>query len=406
MFILAPTAAHRSWQTSTGANTTYRIGMAMAGLGLTSLLLGQSVQTKCEEAGSVDIKLATYNVLSPPLGRPSQFPSCKPADCKAKNRLPKIMKRLEAAAADKTVIALQEVDLEWAGTLHAFFAERDYCAVFAQYGKPFNGYMGVMVAWPRQTYETLDVNISRISDTAPKGTWPKRKKDAPQMYGTFTKHELRDVLGFYPDEISPAGFDEWKVAQERMNEAIFVRLRRRGGDGKSFVVSTYHMPCLFGSAQKVRVMNIHVQLLLAKLSSFAKGDPAVLMGDFNIKPMDAAYSLIASGGEFDKAVLLCPDEFTGLCDRLSPGPVMTGGMASAYREFHGAEPLFTNFALNPGQREPFCECLDYIWLTPGAFAVTACPALPKSQAEVTGSFPNSEEPSDHLPLHASVRLKA
>ena len=31
---------------------------------------------------------------------------------------------------------LQEVDLEWAGNLHAFFAERGYAVVFAQYGAP------------------------------------------------------------------------------------------------------------------------------------------------------------------------------------------------------------------------------------------------------------------------------
>ena len=42
-----------------------------------------------------------------------------------------------------------EVDLEWAGRMHVFFSERDYTVVFAQYGKPFNGYMGVMLAWPR-----------------------------------------------------------------------------------------------------------------------------------------------------------------------------------------------------------------------------------------------------------------
>lgn len=388
-----------------GDGSNYPVGSVMAGLGLTSLLLGVPAQTKCEEAGNTDIKLATYNVLSPPLGRPSQFPSCQVADCDPENRLPKIMTRLEVAAAENTVIALQEVDLEWAGKLHAFFAERDYCVVFGQYGSAFSNYMGVMIAWPRQTYETLSVDISRISDTAPKGTWPKAKKNTPQMYGTFTKDELRDVLGFYPPAVSPASFDEWKNSQERKNEAIFVRLRRRGADGRSFVVSTYHMPCLFGSAPKVRVMNIHVYLLLAKLGAFANGDPAVLMGDFNIKPADAAYGLIAHGGELQKAAGLCPDEFTGLGDRLPSGPALPGGLESAYRVFHGAEPLFTNFAMNPGHSEPFCECLDYIWLTPGAFAVTECPSLPKSQVEVAGSFPNSQEPSDHLPLHASIKLK-
>lgn len=375
----------------------------MAGLGCISVLFAHPTQTNCEEGSQTDVKLITYNVLSPPLSRSSHFPSCQPADCDPENRWPKVLKRLESSVAENSVIALQEVDLEWAGKLHAFFAERDYCVVFGQYGKPFNGYMGVMIAWPRQTYEALDVNISRISDTALAGTWPKPARQRPQSYGTFTRSELRDVLGSYPPE-PPEVFDEWKVAQSRMNEAVFVKLRPRVAGGKDFVVATYHMPCLFGSGPKVRVMNIHVCLLLAKLRAFAGGDPTVLMGDFNIKPGDAAYGLIASGGELQRAAHLCPEEFVGLADRLPGGAAMPGGMESAYRVFHGGEPLFTNLAQTQGQSEPFCETLDYIWLTPGAFAVAECPSLPRSQEEVRGPFPNGEEPSDHLPLRATLRF--
>ena len=252
---------------------------------------------------------------------------------------------------DGKVIALQEVDLSWAGKLHVYFAERDYCVVFAQYGSSFSGYMGVMMAWPRRAYEALDVDISRISDTAPKKTWPPEAKEF--TYGTSTKGELKSILGTYPPDLR--SFSEWDVARERKNEAVFVRLRPRRAGSKSFVVSTYHMPCLFGSPEKVRVMNIHVRLLLDKLHAFASGDPAVLMGDFNIKPGDAAYSLIACGGELSKAAPISPEEFTGLSQRLPSGPAVPGGLESAYQTFHGREPLFTNF---PSSQEMFCETLD------------------------------------------------
>lgn len=38
--------------------------------------------------------------------------------------------------------------MDWAGELHAFFAAEGYQFVTALYGRHFNGYMGVGLAWP------------------------------------------------------------------------------------------------------------------------------------------------------------------------------------------------------------------------------------------------------------------
>lgn len=382
-------------------------GFGLAALSAATLFGFQSAWTKCEESTAKvpkpEVKLVTYNILSPPLGRASYYSNSRPEDCDPKSRLPKVLKRMEEATAAGRVIALQEVDLGWAGKLHAFFAERDYCVVFGQYGSSFSGYMGVMLAWPRHAYEVIDVEISRISDTAPKEMWPKDKLDIPSHFGMLSRHELQSVIGCYPPEFE-AHFDEWKVARGCMNEAVFVKLCPRGLPTQSFVVSTYHMPCLFGSAAKVRVMNIHLHLLMGELRKFAKGHPAVLMGDFNIKPDDSAYRLACSGGDLNALAATWPEEIKGLVGRLPDGQVFPGGLQSAYQVFHGKEPLFTNFAQTSGQSEPFCETLDYIWFTPGRFAVTACPALPQSKAEVDGPFPSKVEPSDHIPLLATLQL--
>merc|ERR1719195_351811 len=146
-----------------------------------------------------------------------------------------------------------------------------------------------MLAWPRALYETVDVEISRISETAPQGTYPKAERSSrnPNLapFGMLTYNGLKEVLGCPPPESKnrKENFD-WNTAKDRGNEGIFVRLHPRGQPQlPSFCVSVYHMPCLFGPPEKVRVVNIHTYLLLKRLKDFAGNDPAVLMGDFNFK---------------------------------------------------------------------------------------------------------------------------
>ena len=52
-------------------------------------------------------------------------------------------------------------------------------------------------------------------------------------------------------------------------------------DSKPFVVGTYHMPCAF---RVPAIMTIHCALSTQHLQKFAKDDPYLLVGDFNIKP--------------------------------------------------------------------------------------------------------------------------
>jgi len=394
-------------------------GAAAFGLSVAAFLAlkAPSPLVVCEDVASIN--LVTYNVLAPNLGRHSHYPTCKAEDCDPQKRLPKILGRLEEYVASGTIIALQEIDLEYAGKMHVFFAERGYTVVFGQYGKQFNGYMGIMIAWPTRQYETVDVEISRVSDTAPAGTWPKATPQAASHpHGMFTRHGMKQILGCNPPSFDEAADDfEWKLAKDRMNEALFVRLRPRDDPRQSFVVSSYHMPCLFGSAPKVRVVNIHTYLLLKRLHDFSKGDPAILMGDFNFQPDTSPYCMCTSGGSYDLVQATgsvskemrghhsVADEVQGLESRLPTGQALPGGLASAYRAFYGEEPLFTNYAQSLGQKEPFCETLDYIWYTPGHFDVVHCPALPKARAEVDGPFPSASEPSDHLPLRATLRKR-
>ena len=63
-----------------------------------------------------------------------------------------MVKRGHPANSDARVMAYQsnswqEVDLEWAGKLHSFFAEKGYAAVFAQYGKSTQGSFVKTIEW-------------------------------------------------------------------------------------------------------------------------------------------------------------------------------------------------------------------------------------------------------------------
>lgn len=61
---------------------------------------------------------------------------------------------------------------------------------------------------------------------------------------------------------------------------------------KEFVVSTYHMPCMF---YVPNVMMIHCALYAQQCHRYAAGAPYVVTGDFNVKPDSDMYEMLTSG---------------------------------------------------------------------------------------------------------------
>jgi hypothetical protein len=99
-------------------------------------------------------------------------------DLVAATRLRRLLARLEreldlGAAGTGTVnyphprplFALQEVSMAWSGPLHCFFASRGYQFVVARYGKRFDGYMGVGLAYPGDGFEALEVEVQNVADS-------------------------------------------------------------------------------------------------------------------------------------------------------------------------------------------------------------------------------------------------
>lgn len=96
------------------------------------------------------LRVVSYNVLSSHLASPTHYTSLNPDHLDSKTRLNVILNKLDNEIISKndnnnkceTIIALQEVSYDWAGSLHTFFANRGYHLITGLYGKSFNGYMG------------------------------------------------------------------------------------------------------------------------------------------------------------------------------------------------------------------------------------------------------------------------
>lgn len=112
-------------------------------------------------APPLQLRVASYNVLSSHLARPDHFTTLNPDHLQASNRLPVVMEKLQEEMNQQSILCLQEVSQDWAGSLHAHFANNGYYLVTGLYGGYFNGYMGVGIAIPTANYTVLDVDISR-----------------------------------------------------------------------------------------------------------------------------------------------------------------------------------------------------------------------------------------------------
>ena len=332
-------------------------------------------------------KVVSYNVLSSHLCEPSHFRSCAPEHLDPVQRLEKVKAKVRGEMAEGALISLQEVSMTWAGPLHAMFQQQGWHFVCNLYGGKHSNYMGVGIAVPPE-YEVLESSIARLSDTK---RWPR--PPPPGFLGRLKGAVAGPAVGLWRRATGrKAPTDPMEYSQRRYNSVVFLRLRCRRTGGV-FCLATYHMPCAFWSPP---VMVIHVAMLLQHVQRLAAGDECILCGDFNIQPGDAAYNLITRGTLSEEQSAYPPIPAWD-----SWRPSVEYAMKSAYKDFLGREPDFTNYAQT--REDPvFIETLDYIFCSPG-FRAVEVRDLPQ-RGEVAGPLPNAEEPSDHIMLGATLEL--
>jgi len=348
------------------------------------------------------IKVTTYNVLSSSLARSDYFTFCNPKWLSSTYRLKKLKEKMDLEVSKKSIICLQEVSMVWAGALHGYFASRGYQFITGLYGGKFNGYMGVAVAVPLSEYDILDADITRIADTKTVARKDKKKGNIFSMIKNIffwpVVRFLRSLGIVKEREKLP-----WDVSLDRFNQMVSVRLQPKdkdvGASKNAFVVGTYHMPCIFRTPQ---VMMIHCALSAQHIHKYAAGSPYVYCGDFNIKPDSPMYSMLTQG-KVDESI---PEYPTKLDDEDSWKPDVVP-LKSAYKEFLGKEPEYTNNA-HIKNEEPFIETLDYIFTSSEhpwkVQEVEPLDVKHPAKASVTEPLPSENEPSDHILLSSTFTL--
>lgn len=333
------------------------------------------------------MRVVSYNVLSSHLAEPSHYPTYPEEHLAASNRLPVVLKKLEKELNEcpETVLCLQEVSYDWMGALHAFLAKNKYHVVAANYGKPFNGYMGVCLAWNTDCFDVESVDITRLSET---GEWPPRDPE-PNLFKRLVTSALS------PFGLVDTTEDPWNMAERRHNAMITAVLRQKSSQ-RLFAISNYHMPCAFYAP---KVMTLHADLAVRHVEQCSEHTcPYILAGDFNFKPHESVYQLVTTG-QMDTNDPYHPEPKNEVEWKPSAQP-----LRSAYAVVNGKEPDFTNYAQSRNDDEPFCETLDYIFVSP-TVNVTSVRPIPHRD-DVQGPFPNLDvdEPSDHVLIAADVQL--
>ena len=358
-----------------------------------------------------------------------------------------------------TIFALQEICYPLTSALHTFFAQHDYTFITGLYGKKFNGYMGVGVAYPNEYFDTVNVDICRLSDERVDG-WPRvEEEDVDTVGGKKRKQGLvqhfRKVINqlvrnkFVKQLTTPFSnnnnkngdkektIDPWEMSENRFNVLVSVALRHRHNtnnskesDDGTFLISNYHMPCAFYAPP---VMNIHAEMVARRVQTLASNlyttlhhqndgtnkitdgggietIPYILAGDFNIMPNSSHYQLLTTGILDENDSTFPPPKYD------MKWTVQSYAMDSAYAmmssssgggggndndnkeggEGGGGEPEFTNYAHIQDQEDPFIGTLDYIFLSKKEKTTTTTDAATTARSSTIGKGKKDDDNDDNV----------
>ena len=234
-------------------------------------------------------RFVTYNLLAPLLSEPGWYLHCKPSDCDGETRFARILAKLEDEIEAGSIIALQEVCMPWSGRLAAFFLERGYYYCAELYGRNFNGFMGVALAFPMQRYELTLADTFHPGESASIATTNRRgdKRSSRHADGSCPTGFLPGLLWFLAvlslsqlwlplltavlvwlearchcrlpcrGAVKEEKKDPFEYSRKRSNAMVSFQLRSKLDAGSEFLVGTYHMPCVYWDPA---IMSVHAQV--------------------------------------------------------------------------------------------------------------------------------------------------
>lgn len=323
------------------------------------------------------IRLTTYNILSTEYAEPSFYHKCNPVHLETSYRWGKLMEKLINEIKYEAIICLQEVSLNWSSLLYPFFNENNYYVIFDPYGKMKSNFMGLMIAIPTK-YKLKQTKFICIGN------------------------ELGKITTSLTTSISLT--DYWNIAINRDNRLMFIKLEI---NKKIFCVANYHMPCVQDTDV---VIGAHAALIIQYCEQLSDGSPFIITGDFNIKPDNQIYKKMCytyddnDNNDNKKQQQISFSDIIGDQPNyfINWIPIISKKLKSAYYEKYGTEPLYTHYSFTK-TTEPFCATLDYIFYSDiPNFKLDNVVELPKTIPESL-SFPDKNEPSDHLPVSCTFK---
>jgi len=308
--------------------------------------------------------IVTYNILADELSKIHDIPYSN------KVRLQLLTAQLESFVASKSIICLQEVSTAMYGSITLWFEQHGYVI----YGSTYAPNLGVVIAAPLGYVSRCE--IVKLRDCK---SWPR--------YGEITWAQWITKcisFGYY----TPPTYSQWRNASYKNNLMVCVDIKNK------YSIGTLHMPC---SYKEPIVMQTYLSLARTALTEFAGAKPCILAGDFNIKPDTELYFEMLSG-KFG-----CEDYETAYPSTDKWRPKNEDILLSAYKTMHKTEPAYTCFTATNKYQAGFCGTLDYILHTPN-INILNCELVRTNKKDEPQ--PNQLEPSDHIPILATIELVA
>ncbi|KAF4683086.1 hypothetical protein FOZ62_026710 [Perkinsus olseni] len=205
----------------------------------------------------------------------------------------------------------------------------------------------------------------------------------------------------------------YRETREKLNLCVAALLRDRL-TGYDVLAATSH---LFWSPKFPDIKLLQAYLLSRQLEDFAgeqSSSPApavVLGGDFNSTPPDSAvYQLLTKAAvdvdHPEHPVSLRPGNriIPGVTeDAVGPLRLPSGPFMSSAKTLLGKEPEFTNYT------PTWQGCLDYVFYKEGRGKLQSLSMDPLPSVDILtkqGTLPNSDIPSDHVPLKVNFKWHA
>ena len=343
---------------------------------------------------SSQVKVITYNLLSPKLCNQSDFLNyANPEDLEPTTRKTRTITLLESlfAHSPQPIICLQEISAEWKGTLELLFAKHDYSFFNISYG-----ILGVGIAIPNESITVTNVEYIHIGEliktNTPRLIWrteeeyreAERDRKIREDNLTFLEKVslyVKDMTALIPEYIRVIE-ETIEQAKWRKNYAIRLTLKlKHTREEKEFMVYNYHMPCTF----KTPIIQFLHLSVFKRLILQHHMIPTIFAGDFNIKPSSDEYKFFTGTPISESKTVYLPKEDQD--DISYQAFKMTTATSQTIPFTCHSETKFGGY---------FKDTLDYIFVSNANIRLSG-PLL-----ETSEKMPNSICPSDHFPIYASI----